>query len=304
MKRKFILIAILILAFGSKSCKSKGVGADADEKRVVTVSILPQKYFIDQLAGDYFEVNVMVPPGAGADDYEPTPKQLKSLSQSKAYFYLGHLGFEKSWMKRFTTSAPNVKFIPCNLGLDLLEGDSHHEDNEASGHYGHVHGTDPHIWTSPENVKTITRTICNELSKLYPEKKAEFEKNYALFVKRINEMDTKIRIGFENLENRSFMIYHPALGYFARDYFLEQHSIEYEGKSPSTAHMKEMVDLARAEKIKTVFIQSQFESEKAEAIAKEIGAKVVPIDPLAYDWMAETERIAKELEKALSSTKQ
>lgn len=297
MQKKLILITFFFLSIGCLTGNSKGI--ESEGKQVITVSIVPQKYFIDQLAGDYFEVNIMVPPGASPDDYEPSPKQLKSLSKSKAYFYLGHLGFEKSWMKRFTGTAPNVKFIPCNLGLDLLEGDCHHEH---VGTASHTHGTDPHIWTSPENVKTITKTICNELSKLYPSKKKEFEKNYAAFVKRINEMDTKIRIDLENFENRSFMIYHPALAYFARDYFLHQYSIEYEGKSPSTAHMKEMVDLARREKIKTVFIQSQFESEKAQAIAKEIGAKVVSIDPLAYDWMAETERIAKELKETLSNS--
>lgn len=303
MQKGILLIAMLILALGCQSSRQKKSATTVDKPKV-TVSIIPQKFFIEQIAGDMFDVNIMVPPGASPDDYEPTPKQLTQMVGSKVYFYVGHLGFEKSWMKRFTTNAPDVRFVSSSMGLDLLDGSAcaHDEHDDHEGH-SHSQGTDPHIWTSPENVKVMSRTMCTVLSEIYPEHKAEFEKNLEAFVKKINEMDTRIRMGFNELESRSFMIYHPALAYFTRDYFLNQHSIEYEGKSPSTAHMKKMVDLAKAEKINTVFIQSQFENAKAEAIAKEIGATVVSIDPLAYDWLKETEEMATKLKRALSKEK-
>lgn len=303
MQKGLLLIVMLVLALGCQSSRQKK-SAGTEEKPKITVSIIPQKFFIEQIAGDMFDVNIMVPPGASPDDYEPTPKQLTQMVGSKVYFYVGHLGFEKSWMKRFTTNAPDVRFVSSSMGLDLLDGSAcaHDEHDDHEGH-SHSQGTDPHIWTSPENVKVMSRTMCTVLSEIYPEHKADFEKNLEAFVKKINEMDTRIRMGFNELESRSFMIYHPALAYFARDYFLIQHSIEYEGKSPSTAHMKKMVDLAKAEKMNTVFIQSQFESAKAEAIAKEIGATVVSIDPLAYDWLKETEEMATKLKRALSKEK-
>lgn len=303
MQKGILLIVMLIVALGCQSSRQKK-NENTVEKPKITVSIIPQKFFIEQIAGDLFDVNIMVPSGASPDDYEPTPKQLTQMVGSKVFFYVGHLGFEKSWMKRFTTTAPDVRYVSSSMGLDLLEGScSHNEEaeTEGDGHdHGHSHGTDPHVWTSPENVKVMSRTMCTVLSEIYPEHKAEFEKNLDAFIKKINEMDTRIRLGFNELESRSFMIYHPALAYFARDYFLNQHSIEFEGKSPSTAHMKKMVDLAKAEKINTVFIQSQFENAKAEAIAKEIGATVVSIDPLAYDWLKETEEMAGKLKLALT----
>jgi zinc transport system substrate-binding protein len=293
-------LAIIILAlFAINAYALEGKKAAGLKKPVISVSILPQKYFVEQIAGDFFDINVILPPGSSPEDFEPTPKQIMGVSNSKIYFYIGHLGFEKSWLNKLAEIAPSVSYVSCSKKIDLLRDGNEHDSGEPQ-HGGHSEGTDPHIWTSPENVKNISRTICSELSVAYPENKKIFESNLNVFISKIDTLDNYIRLTFSDSIKGSFMIFHPALGYFARDYHLVQHTIEFDGKSPSTAHMKKMVDIARNEKINTVFIQSQFEIAKAEAIAKEIGASVVPIDNLAENWLTEMYSLARKMKVALA----
>ena len=289
MRKTYIIAFVLLSLFACKTSKK------TDVNNTITVSILPQKYFVEQIAGNAFPINVMLPAGVSPDAYEPTPQQVEGLNNSNIYFYIGHLGFEKSWMKKFSETAKNVEYISCSNAIDLLRSNIDEQQADAE----HRHGTDPHIWTSPNNVKTISRTICNSLIKQYPERATEFEANLHTFISRIDQLDNSIRNVLTDSLNNAFMIFHPALSYYARDYHLEQYSIEFEGKSPSTAHMKQMIDLAREKNIHTVFIQAQFETAKAEAIAREISADVVSVDPLAEDWLAEMYSLTKKMEKAL-----
>jgi zinc transport system substrate-binding protein len=295
--RKFAMIILALLALNAFALEGKkDVGM---KKPVVSVSILPQKFFVEQIAGNFFDINVILPPGSSPEDFEPTPKQIMGVSNSKIYFYIGHLGFEKSWLNKLAEIAPTVSYVSCSKKIDLLRDGDEHDSGEPQ-HENLSEGTDPHIWTSPENVKIISRNICAQLTAAYPEQKKNFENNLKAFISKIDTLDNSIRLTFSDSIKRSFMIFHPALAYFARDYHLVQHSIEFDGKSPSTAHMKKMVDIARTEKINTIFIQSQFEIAKAEAIAKEIGATIVPIDNLAENWLAEMYSLAKKMKLALA----
>jgi zinc transport system substrate-binding protein len=278
-------------------CYAQSNNSGSTKNPIVSVSILPQKFFVEQIAGDFLQVNVILPPGSGPEEFEPTPRQIQEVSNSKFYFYIGHLGFEKSWVKKVANISPKVKYVSCSKGLDLLDDECTHHEKHGTGQ---THGTDPHIWTSPENVKILSRTISSELSQAFPDKKKMFENNLETFISKIDSLDNQIRQLFSDSLKSSFMIFHPALGYFARDYHLTQHSIEFDGKSPSTAHMKKMVDTARKEKINTVFVQAQFETAKAEAISKEIGAKIIHIDPLAENWLDEMYSIALKMKDALS----
>jgi zinc transport system substrate-binding protein len=294
---KFALIILALILVNH--CAAGNNKVEGKKKPVVSVSILPQKFFVEQIAGDFFDINVILPPGSSPEDYEPTPKQIMDVSNSAIFFYIGHLGFEKSWLNNLKEVAPSVSYISCSKGIDLLRDGCEHDSGERVPK-NLTQGTDPHIWTSPENVKIMSRTICSQLSAVYPGQKTNFEKNLNAFISKIDTLDNNIRQLLNDSLKTSFMIFHPALGYFARDYHLIQHSIEFDGKSPSTAHMKKMVDLARKEKINTVFIQSQFETAKAESIAKEIGATIVPIDNLAENWLAEMYSLAKKMKKALA----
>jgi zinc transport system substrate-binding protein len=290
--RKFGLIILALLSLNAIVVETKKV--EKGKKPVISVSILPQKFFVEQIAGNFFDVNVILPPGSSPEDYEPTPRQIMDVSNSKIFFYVGHLGFEKSWLNRIVEVAPSVIYISCSKKIDLLRDGSEHDSGEPVPD-SQAQGTDPHIWASPENVKIISRTICSQLSASYPDQKLLFEKNLNRFISKIDTLDNHIRHILNDSIKSSFMIFH-----FARDYHLVQHSIEFDGKSPSTSHMKQMVDIAKSEKINTIFIQSQFETAKAEAIAKEIGAKIVPIDNLAENWLAEMYSLADKMKIALS----
>ena len=297
MKKLLMALTVVFILYNNGFAGNNQVNKTG--KPVVSVSILPQKYFVEQIAGNFCNINVILPPGSSPEDYEPAPKQLIEVANSDIFFYMGHLGFEKSWMKKIARNAPNVDFISCSKGIDLLRETCNKEDREHDADEN-LAGTDPHIWTSPENVKIISRTICSELSKKYPAEKKVFETNLASFISKIDTLDVHIRQMFSDSIKTSFMIFHPSLGYFARDYHLTQYAVEFEGKSPSTAHMKAMVDLARKEKINTIFIQSQFETAKASAIAREIRASVVTVDPLAVDWLSEMYSIGEKMKKALA----
>ncbi|MCF8361729.1 MAG: zinc ABC transporter substrate-binding protein [Prolixibacteraceae bacterium] len=288
MKHIFFIL-ILFFTIGCSTQKT-------EERNTITVSILPQKYFVEQIAGNQFPVNVMLPPGASPADYEPSPQQVEKMSNSLVYFYVGHLGFEKSWMKRFRETAEDVEYVSSSKRIDLLRSDVNHVHDGD-----HEHGTDPHIWTSPENVKTISRTIYNTLIEKYPGKADSFKMNLDNFISKIDSLDYHIRTELEDTTSNTFMIFHPALGYYARDYHLEQLSIEFEGKSPSAAHMKKMIDMAGKKNINTIFVQSQFETAKANAVAKEIDANVVSIDPLAEDWLEEMYSLTAKMKKALTT---
>jgi len=289
----FLVVAFIFFV----SCGASPKERVTSKKPIVTVSIALQKYFVEQIAGDYFDVNVILPPGSVPEDFEPTPRQVKKIAKSEAYFYVGHLGFEKSWIKKFTDSAKEVKYVSCSQNIDLLRGEVHDHDK----HEKQAQGTDPHIWTSPENVKKMSRTICEVLINANPDQKMVFEANLNDFINKIDTLDYKIRTTLNDSVAHSFMVFHPALSYFARDFHIKQYSIEFEGKTPSPAHMKELVDLARKENLRTIFIQSQFETAKAEAIAKEIGAEIVPIDPLAENWMEEMNSLTTKLKKSFNS---
>ena len=288
MKAPF-LIGILFL--GLLSCSSP---AKPDQEKVqVSVSILPQQYFVDRIAGDRVQVNVMVPPGASPATYEPTASQLARLEESSLYLSMGYLGFERSWMDKLSSVNANMKIIDLSSGIELISGEEENkgQNNHTHGHGnpGHRHdtGIDPHTWMSPANVGIMSRQIHEVLCEILPDHQQEFSRNLELFLAETDSLDRVIRQMFSGIRNRTFMIYHPALAYLARDYELTQLSLESEGKEPSPLHMKKMADLGKELGIQTIFIQKEFDRRNATVLAEEIGARVMEINPLDPDWPAQ-----------------
>jgi len=254
-----------------------------NNKTTITVSILPQKYFIENIAGDYFTVNVMIPPGASPVTYEPTPKQMQELNASDVYFRIGHIEFEKSWMNRFKNIHPQMKIVDLSENAHLIEPKGN--DNENHLHKGHHHhGIDPHIWVSPKEVKKQATLIYQYFIKNYPNLDTLFTPNYQKFIREIDKLDQYATQRLEPFKGEKFLIFHPALSYLARDYGLEQVSIEIDGKEPTPANMQEVIRIARSENINIIFVQKQFSKHNAEVIAEEIDGTVVQINPLDYHW--------------------
>jgi zinc transport system substrate-binding protein len=268
----------------------------ANETKRLTVSILPQKYFVEKIAGSQFVVDVLVTPGASHETYDPTPRQMMDMAQSDIYFMNGRLSFEESWKDNFKQNNPKLIVADVSEGLEIIHGSHHHHaDGESCGHLG-----DPHFWLSPRAVKTIASNILKELVAVYPEMQEQFTANYNNFLQEIDSLDAFAKKELSGLKSNTFLIFHPALTYFAKDYGLEQVAIEVDGKNPTAKGMGEFIDMARNENIKLILIQSQFDVQNAQAIAREINGELVQFDPMSENWDNELRATILKLKKALS----
>lgn len=268
--------------------------ATKPEKQIITVSILPQKYFVEKIAGDKFLVNVMVPPGANHENYDPSPEQVINLSKTSLYFRIGNIEFENVWIPRFVDNYPELKVINLSRGLHLIS-------NTDESHEGHHHGqTDPHTWMSPVNVKGIAKNILEALVEFDMENESFYLTNYNLFIAELDSLNDRIVEILQHKKSDGFIIYHPAMTYFARDFGLKQFALEVDGKSPSAFHIRAIIDIAKKEDIRIILVQKQFDKTKAETIAGETGAVVTEIDPLNENWEQEIMDITNKLAESLN----
>ncbi len=285
----------------------------------VTVSITPQKFFVEKIAGDKINVNVMVKPGASPATYEPKVSQMKKLANSEIYFSIG-VPFENAWLEKFENANKNMKIVDTSEGIKKLEMEAHshheHEEHiskhEEEGHTHHDHGPeghehdheahahdhsglDPHIWLEPTLVKNQAKIIYRELVKLDKENEEFYKKNLKKFLIELETLDQNIKTILEKYEHKAFMVFHPSWGYFAKKYHLEQIAIEIEGKEPKPSQLIELIDEAKKHDIKVVFVAPQFSKKGANTISKSIKANVVTIDPLALNWDENLLKVANEI---------
>ncbi len=269
------------------SCKGK---QSEELKPQLTVSIIPQQFLVSFIAGDKFDVQAMLPTGSNHETYEPAPRDMEKIANSGFYFTLGALDFELTWMDRFSSSNPSMQIINTSEGIEMLSG---HVHDHGDDHGHEQRGTDPHIWLSPSCMKIQAANICKALSENDTINSDFYTENLDKFNLHADSADQKIREILADSEGKPILIFHPALGYFARDYNLTQISIEQEGKEPSPAYLGELVKIAREKNIKSVFISKEFDTRNAEAIAREINAKVVVFDPMAENWAENLIQLAK-----------
>jgi len=281
------------------------------------VSILPQKYFVERIGGDLVDVDVLVPPGANPHMYEPSPRQMTALTRAQVYFAIG-VNLEHVWLPRLADANRAMLVIRSQEGVDKMPMAAHHHDDgdehealheEHEGEYGHEamheeheHGIlDPHIWLDPLRVKIIARNTCAGLVKVDPAHKSAYETNLAAFLTELAELDRSIASTLSALPEgkRTFMVFHPSWGYFAKRYGLTQAAIEAGGSEPSPRHLAEIIEHGRELGASVVFVQPQFSRRSADVIASELGAKVVPLDPLAEDWKDNLLHAAEAFGKAL-----
>jgi zinc transport system substrate-binding protein len=263
--------------------------APKSKHKVIFVSILPLKYFTDKIVGDNYKVEVTVPPGAGPETYAPTPKQMMLLSEAQAYFSIGYLGFEQVWLENYQASNPNIRVFATSRRIDLIKDE--HQDGDPE----HLKGVDPHIWSSPKTARLIAENIYNGMMQIDPENGDTYLKNLNALLTEIAKVDSTITRLLAGASSKKFIIFHPALGYFARDYGLEQLSIEFEGKVPSPKHIQTIINTAKSGQIKFVLIQKEFDKRNAEIIARETGCQLLQIDPLDYNWPEQMIDIARKL---------
>ena len=291
----------------------------------VFASVVPIQTFVERIGGQHVDARVMVRPGFSPHTYDPTPQQISALAGAVLYVRTG-VPFEKAWMARIRSANPAMQVLDVRDGIDLreLEAHSHDEPDHDTGHHeepghDHAHGTharhdhddahaaehedgheqDPHVWVSPRLARHMVGRIRDKLAELDPAHAADFARNHDAFVAELDALDRDLRALLDPLPNRRFMVFHPAWGYFADTYGLTQVPIEREGKEPGARALVALIDQAKEDKVKVVFVQPQFDKRRARQVAQAIGGAAIAVDPLAADYVDNLRRVGREFAQAL-----
>jgi len=264
----------------------------------VFVSILPQKYFVEKIGGDLVDVAVMVAPGASPHTYEPKPKQMVALAKTNIYFAIG-VPFETTWLEKIASTNPKMLVVHTEADIKKIPMKVHHHEGRGLEQH-HRDIKDPHVWLSPPLVMIQARNILQVFLKVDPANRSVYEKNYNNFIKELVVLDAEIRGALKGKgRDVEFMVFHPAWGYFAQAYGLEQVPIEIEGKQPKPAELQYLIQYAKERSVKVIFAQPQFSWQAAQAIAKSIDGQIVFVDPLAADWDTNLRQVASKFKSAL-----
>lgn len=284
-----------------------------EEKLNITVTIPPQKYFVEKIGGELVNVNVMIGPGLEPHTYEPLPQQLSQLANSQAYIAIG-VPFEEVWLNKITTANPQITMINAGEGIEKIPllGHNHTHDEQKNDHQNEANkddhhlenqDLDPHIWLSPKLAKIQAKNIYQGLVKINPNNQQIYQENLDKFLTEIDNIDQQIKEKLASINSRKFIIYHPAWGYFAKEYNLEQVALEFEGQEITSAELTNLIKQAKSDKIKVVFAQPQFNNKTLEIFAREIGAEIVVLNDLAENWSENLLNTADELAKAMTKNK-
>jgi zinc transport system substrate-binding protein len=269
--------------------------APDDGRLRVAVSVPPQAYFVERIGGSRVNVLVMIPPGYSHAEYPLTPGKVEALSRARLYVKVGHpaFEFERDQIDPVLATLPGIRVVDMSRGMRFLA----EETGEGHGH-GHE-GGDPHVWVAPQTVAVAAQNIAAALEQADPAHAAEYRANLRAFEADIAALDREIRARLAGRQGAEFMVYHPTWGYFAHEYGLRQVAIEAEGKEPSAARLIELIDAARRDRVRVVFVQAGFPRKSAQVIADAVGARVLVADPQERDWLANLRRVTRELEEAL-----
>jgi len=300
MKQIVMMLSMMVLVFWFSGC---GWGADegavVEGKVSVVVSIDPQGYFVERVGGEYVTCEVMAPPGSSPHTYEPTPQQMVKLGDASLYFSIG-VPFEQMLLENIASTHESLKIVDTRAGIELRQMKVSHEHVvEGEAHVHEVSEPDPHIWLDPMLVKQQADAMAAALIEVDPGHKAAYESNLASFAADLEAIDKEIASILAPLKGQKFLVYHPAFGYFGDRYGLIQEAVEIEGKEASLRQLTELIAEAKADKVRVIFVQSQFPVDSAESVAAEIGGVVAPMDPLARDYLENLRRMALALEKGL-----
>jgi zinc transport system substrate-binding protein len=303
----FIVVSLLIVAgvfafVRQNQGNEKTMKNNAEHQLIV--SVLPQKQIVQKIAGEKFAVNELIPPGFSPATYDPTVEEMKIVANSEIYFRIGHIPFEETNIEKLTDLNPTMLVVDTskNNTLRNLEAHTHGEEDEHEEDehdHDHEEGIDPHVWLSPVMVQEQATVIYESLTTQYPEYANQFSANYEVLIKDLEELDEELAVAFAPIKGKTMLVYHPAFGYLARDYGFTQEHIEIEGKEPSIDDIQNIIDEAKEDDARVIFVQKQFSQDSAKAIADSIGGVVVEVDPLAEDYFANMKSMAKTITDSL-----
>jgi zinc transport system substrate-binding protein len=317
-----MILVVLAVAAGAVVAEGQGESEAAaqpesgtDGGLAVFVSIQPQKYFVERIAGDAAEVSVMVPPGKEPHSYEPTPRQVAALSEADVYFRIG-VPFEEAFIPRIERSLEDLPVVDISADIEKRrlaahdhdhgdEGHDHDHDDEGDDHHrdGDDHeaegAIDPHVWLGPLEVRAMAAEIRDTLVSISPENADAYRENYAELAADIDELHARLSDQLAPFDEETLFVFHPAFGYFADTYGLDQEAVETGGNEPSPAQLERIIEEAQEEGVRVIFVQPQFSQDSAQRVAQAIDGAVVPINPLAEDWLSNMQTIADRIEEGL-----
>ena len=290
LKSAVIFLVLMFSGFTRLCAEIPVRNANDDGTIPVVTSILPLSFFVERIGGERVSVSVMVPPGGNPHTYEPTPAQMVSLRKAALFVKVGSgIEFELDWMKRFSALNPGLKICDASEGVTMRTmsvGEHHHHDHGHHDHGHHDRGRlDPHYWLSPENGRRIAVNVERALATADPLSAATYAANRKRLDDELEALSEEIAGKLSAMKHRSFMVFHPAWGYYAADFGLQQVSAEEEGKELTPAALRRLVDLAKRTGIRVVFVSPRFNTLQAETIAREIGGVTQFIDPLSDDYI-------------------
>ena len=266
----------------------------AKDKLNIFVSILPQKYFVEQIAGDFVNVSVLVGPGQSPHSYEPLPKQMADISRADLFFTIG-VPFEKQFINRLVAVCPDLKIIAMDDGIEkrsMNENEIHSHDHE---HENHKEYKDPHIWLDPILAIKQSKIVADSIIKEIPAKSEQIMNNFISFKKRCEELTQKLQNDLLNLKGEIMLVFHPSFGYIADRFGLIQRSVETEGKEPGPKQLASLIKVCKKDKIRVIFVQKQFPVAAAKTVASSINGIVIAIDPLAENIFENLQSIANSI---------
>ncbi|MGM9694097.1 MAG: metal ABC transporter solute-binding protein, Zn/Mn family [Alloprevotella sp.] len=285
MKHLLPLLSLVLLAATWSSCSE----TPSDNRPTLTVSMEPLRFVTEAVAGDAYRVVSLMPKGASPETFDPTPRQLMELNSSQAVFMFGTMPFERSVLPRMTGSASGVALFEVAQDVKPLETSGHAHDSSS--------GLDPHVWMSVRNLSLMAERVCNALCEVEPDSAEGFRRRLTQFQNEMTQLDETLSQQLKGLRHRAFLIYHPALGYFARDYALRQLPVELDGKEATAARLEQLVNAAKTDSVRVVFVSEEHPDRQAQRLAEMLQTPLVRINPLTADVKEELLRIADCLAK-------
>jgi len=294
-KQIYSIAIILIFSAGLLSAQGKSEKQETDMKPTIALSILPQEYFVQRIAGDLVHTVVLVGEGQSPHSYEPTPSQMAALAKAKVWILSG-TDFELVLEDKVSSLYPNLLVIDGTEGVTFRSLEVH--DDEHAIEEGSLE-RDRHTWLGWESAKILADHVLRTTITLLPEQKALLEANHRILLEDIDATFLSLKEKLAPLSGRKVFVYHPSFGYFFDEFNLIQEAVEIGGKEPTAKDLSLLIQKAKSEKAVALFVQKQFPLASAQTVAKAAGAKVLALDPLARDWMENIQVMGETLLSAI-----
>ncbi|MBD5202337.1 MAG: zinc ABC transporter solute-binding protein [Bacteroidales bacterium] len=290
-----VSLLILSLAVAVMAIVAGCVGNTSQATKIVTVTLPPQKYIVEQIAGDRLDVRCLLSNGANPETYDPTVTNMMNLDKSIAYLRIGNVGFEDAVLGKISHANPSLPIYDISEGIELITGTHTHyhaHDGETVEH----DTPDPHTWTSVKNARVMAANVLSALKEIDPANTGDYNERYERFVNRLDSLDSAFSSRLEAAGTPSFIVWHPSLSYFARDYGLTQIVAGgSENKESSVTAVRQAIDKATETGAGVFFYQKDIDNRQLAALNSSIKATEVNINPLSADWEDEMIKIVDAL---------